>query len=245
MRNAAAVIVFVASFFVRPAVAFEGRMTATVKRGNETSTLIYTVGTNCLRVARGETDQPYTVNLVARDTGVVMLLFPCNCSWVRLNPPSADSPVPPGVGPQASPSGVGNAVGVRPVLPMMPPPMAGRLELVATGDKTNLFGFACTKFELGQRGETMEIWATDRLPPFQPYLQNRPLRFGSRTIEGLWGNLLKTRRLFPLRAVLKFENGAERLRFEVRSVESEKIEDQDGTLFQPPPGYWELPVSSF
>jgi hypothetical protein len=122
----------------------------------------------------------------------------------------------------------------------MPPPMMEKLELTATGDKTNLLGLACEKYELKQRGETMEIWATGHLFPFQPYVQNQPHRFGPRMIEEQWGELLKAKKLFPLLAVLKFENGEERLRFEVKSVTPQKPEEQDSALFQPPAEYREV-----
>jgi hypothetical protein len=86
----------------------------------------------------------------------------------------------------------------------------------------------------------MEIWATDKLLPFQPYQQNQPHRFGPRMIEEQWGDLLKGKKLFPLLAILRFENGAERYRFEVKAVKAEKIDDKDGLLFQPPTEYREI-----
>ena len=115
-----------------------------------------------------------------------------------------------------------------------------KMELKATGEKTNLLGFACEKFEIKQRGETMEIWATDRLLPFQAYVRNQPPRFGPRMIEEQWGGLLTAKRLFPLRASLRFDNGAERFRFEVKAITPEKISDASGKLFQPPPDYQEI-----
>jgi hypothetical protein len=213
------------------------------------------------------------------------LLFPNNGSFVRLKAASEDASsappgfpampqMPPGVGPQASPGA--NAMpamptmpqmpamptmpagGGMPAMPMMPPPMTERIDLTSTGEQTNLLGFVCVKYEIKQGDEVMEIWATDKLFPFQPYQQNQPRRFSPRTIEEQWGELVKARKLFPLLAVLKFEpfrqpvmmpgtnspaqtvpprppDMPERLRFEVKSVTPEKI--PDGTLFQPPPGY--------
>jgi hypothetical protein len=155
------------------------------------------------------------------------------------------SNLPPGVGPQSAPGASGpgpNSSGGAPAfsMPMMPRPLMEKVELTGTGAHTNLLGLACEKFQLKKRGEVMEIWATDALLPFQNYLRDQPHRFGPRMIEEQWGDLLKARKLFPLRAVLKFENGAERLRFEVKSVTPGRIEDKDGALFQPPPDYHEL-----
>lgn len=90
-------------------------------------------------------------------------------------PPPAG--LPPGIGPQA-----GAAAGWG-ALPMMPMEMVEKPELKATGQKTNLLGYACEKFELQQRGEVMEIWATDKLLPFQVWLPNQPHRFGPRMLE--------------------------------------------------------------
>ena len=119
--------------------------------------------------------------------------------------------------------------------------MMEKMELKATGEKTNLLGLACEKYELKQRGETMEVWATGKLFPFQPYLQSQPHRFGPQMIEEQWGGLLKAKKLFPLLAVLRFDNGAERYRIEVQAITPEKIKAGDeAKLFQPPPDYQEL-----
>ena len=50
----------------------------------------------------------------------------------------------------------------------------------------------------------------------------------------------KAKKLFPLLATSKFDNGAERYRFEVRSVTPEKITGGDEQLFQPPTNYFEI-----
>jgi len=114
------------------------------------------------------------------------------------------------------------------------------IELKSTGEKTNLLGFACEKFEIKQRGETMEIWATDQLLPFQNYVRNQQPRFGPRMIEEQWADLLAAKKLFPLRASLHFENGPERYRFEVQSITPQKLTIEDQKLFQPPDGYFEI-----
>jgi hypothetical protein len=133
---------------------------------------------------------------------------------------------------------------------MMPPPMMDQPELKATTDTTNLLGYTCTRYEVRQHGEVMEIWAADKLLTFEPYLQNQPHRFGPRMIEEQWGGLLKAKHLFPLLAVLRFERpampgsnqppeiGPERLRFEVTAITPQKI--TDAALFQPPPDYQEI-----
>jgi Domain of unknown function (DUF4412) len=173
--------------------------------------------------------------------------------------------MPPGIGPQtqSSPSppmniGPTNLPGMpamttmqqmpapaqMPAMPMMPPPMMPgmmeKMELRDTGQKTNLLGFTCGQYEIKQRGETMEIWATDQLFPFQPYMPNQPHRFGPRMMEQQWGDLLKAKKLFPLLATLKFDNGAERYRFEVTSVTPQKLTEEDAKLFQPPTNYFEI-----
>jgi hypothetical protein len=123
---------------------------------------------------------------------------------------------------------------------MMTPMAMQPTELKPTDQTTNLLGYTCTRYELKERGESMEIWATDKLLPFQPWLASQPPRFGPRRIEEQWVELVKARKLFPLRAVLKFENGPERLRFEVTAIEPGKIDPLDAALFQPPPGYQEI-----
>jgi len=261
--------------------AFEGHVTAKLTRGGETQTFRYTVGTNCVRLERGETNRPYAINLIARDTGAVTLLFPHNRSFVRLpvttNPvaprfpagipapampvmpaaPAAPAsmnigptnlpgmpappnfPAPPGGMPAPAPMPMPGLGGGMPAMPMMPMP-GEALELTATGDKTNLLGRACEKYEIKQRGEVMEIWAVEEGFSFRTWQQNQPPRFGPPMIEEKWAGLIRAKKLFPLLAVLKFDGGDERMRFEVTGIQPQKIKDPDGTLFQPPSDYHEL-----
>jgi hypothetical protein len=150
-------------------------------------------------------------------------------------PPMPSMPaLPQGVGPQAQ-SGMPS----MPPMPMMPG-MMEKTELQATGQKTNLLGFACQQYQLKQRGETLEIWATDQLFPYQPYVQNQPHRFGPRRIEEQWPAMLTSRKLFPLLASLRYDNGAERFRFEVQSITPQKLTDEEAKLFQPPEGWFEI-----
>ncbi|MEI8291140.1 MAG: DUF4412 domain-containing protein [Verrucomicrobiota bacterium] len=262
-------------FILLPAAfAFEGHITAAFTGGGQPTALLYTVGTNSLRVENTATNRPNTVDLLDLPSGELTLLFPNNRSFVRLKAIVANATamssgipaLPPGVGPQPvsqaiSPSigptnlpGMSScptpppmpaipnlpAAGGMPAMPMMPPPMMEHMELKATGEKTNLLGFACEQFQIKQRGQIMEIWATDMLLPFQPYVQNQPHRFGPRMIEEQWGELLKAKKLFPLIAVLKFENGPVRYRFEVKKIQSGKMTGADVKQFLPPPEYREI-----
>jgi hypothetical protein len=155
-------------------------------------------------------------------------------------------PLPDRIGPQAGP---GASMAGMPAMPMRSQMTMEQGELKATDQTTNLLGFKCTRYELKQRGEVMEIWATDELFPFQPYMQNQPHRFGPRMLDDQWGETLKSKKLFPLLAILKFDSGSmptnappanvsERLRFEVKSIVQESITDHK--LFQPPSDYHEL-----
>jgi len=160
-------------------------------------------------------------------------------------PPMPNMPaLPQGVGPQSQAGPMTPQAGTLapPGLPPMPmmPGMMEKMELQATGQKTNLLGFACQQYQLKQRGETLEIWATDQLFPYQPYLQNQPHRFGPQRIEEQWPGMLTTRKLFPLLASLRYDNGAERFRFEVQSVTPQKLTDEEAKLFQPPEGWFEI-----
>jgi hypothetical protein len=273
-----------------PAAAFEGRITAASIQGGQATTLLYTVGTNALRLEVTGSDRPNPVDVLDLRAGTLTLLFPHNRSFVRLPPASEPASAPPpgfapppaslpsGLGPQTGtpappapppgfpptglPPGVGpqaqmsNAPGVpampqmpstpgmgslpsMPAMPMMPLP-GEAMELKATGQKTNLLGFTCEQFEIKQRGEIMEVWATDRLLPFQNYVRNQSPRFGPRLIEERWAGLLTAKQLFPLRASLRYENGAERFRFEVLAVTPQTLKPEDAPLFLPPDGYLEI-----
>ena len=158
--------------------------------------------------------------------------------------PAPPGGLPPGIGPQSAGASGAPAMpampGMADGMPMMPMLPMEKVELKATGETTNLLGYACARYEIKQRGEVMEIWATDQLLPYQPWRQNQPLRFGPQMLEEQWGELVKAKKLFPLLATLKRENGPEQLRFEVKSITPEKIEDRDGALFRPPADYREI-----
>jgi len=278
--------------------AFEGRLTATCTLGGQPTALLYTIGTNCLRLEVTGSTRPDPVDVLDRNTGELTLFYPHNRSFVHL-PKAAESaaaptgfPVPPGAGlhpaspalptgvppvigptnlpgmpaaptlPAGLPPGVGpqaqmpnapgapvipqmpgapgmGGMGAMPAMPMMPMPDEA-MELKATGEKTNLLGLACEQFEIKQRGELMEIWATRSLLPFQNYVRNQPPRFGPRMLEERWAGLLTEKKLFPLRASLRFENGPERFRFEVQAITPQKLKPEDAALFLPPQGYFEI-----
>ncbi len=280
MKTETFIAIVVLSFAIHAAFGFEGRITAALTQGGPVANLVYTVGTNYVRIEQTDTGWPHARDIVNLQTGEMTLLFPNNRSFVRLDksggahapsrPADASSagagsqalPTALGAGapPMPAPQGIGptNLPGA-PAMPQMPampgiprpgmgmpatpmmPMMMGRLELRDTGHSTNLLGLACEQYELKQRGETMEIWATDRLLPFQLYLPNQPHRFGPRMIEEQWGDLLKAKQLFPLLAMSKIGNGAERYRFEVQSITPEKINPgEEARLFQPPSDYQEI-----
>src|ERR1022692_581855 len=97
--------------------AFEGRIHAVMTRGNETNALLYTVGTNFLRVEMTATNWPNPVDIVDRNSGAVTLLFPHNRSFVRLKPPAENSSMPPGF--RQMPGGVPPVAGAQPQPPGM------------------------------------------------------------------------------------------------------------------------------
>jgi hypothetical protein len=163
----------------------------------------------------------------------------------RPDMPMPPGGLPPGIGPQAGGSGMSSRpeMPAMPAMPMMAPEMA--LELKATGQQTNLLGYDCQRYEISQHGQTLEIWATDQLLPFQTYVTAEPHRFGPPIIEEQWGQLLTAKRLFPLSAVLRIGNGMERYRFTVQSVTPRKLSATEKAGFVPPENYVELQAPPF
>src|ERR1039458_3593960 len=116
------------------AVAFEGRIHAVVIQGNETNALLYTAGTTSLRVEMTATNWPNPVDILDRNSGALVLLFPNNRSFVHLKStsdaatPIAPGPLgmpmppgglPPGIGPQSAP--VAPSMPAMPNMPALPP----------------------------------------------------------------------------------------------------------------------------
>lgn len=124
-------------------------------------------------------------------------------------------------------------------------PQMAKLELRATGEKSNILNYSCERYEIKQRGQTMEIWATDELSPFIAYLPNQPPSIGPPMIDRQWSSAFAGKNLFPLRASLRMENGVERYHFEVQSITPGKLTKDDLRGFQPPDGYVELQPRPF
>jgi hypothetical protein len=232
---------------------FEGRIQATSTWDGQTISLLYSAGPHCLRVENTATNWPNPIDLLDYDTGVLTLLLPNNRSLLRLpaastttrSPGTALVPgttptIPLGIGPQPNAALPGAAPIPPPSSWPAPPTLGENLALKNTGQTTNILGYLCTGYELKQRGETMTIWATEKLLPFQVWIQNQTTHFGPRQIEDQWAELLKARKLFPLLAILKLDNGPERYRFEVQGITPKRFADSDAPLFQAPGDYQEI-----
>ncbi len=158
---------------------------------------------------------------------------------MQLSDASAGSVLQPG----AMPGGMTGAPGA-PAMPMAMMPRQA-LQLLATADTTNLLGFNCARYQIKDGPETMDIWATADLLPFQPLNEVPPGRNNAYQLERAWGDSLKAKKLFPLLAVLKLGDTQELLRFQVTTVQPGAVVDTDGKLFQPPPGYVSSPAPRF
>ena len=231
---------------------FQGKIRATLTRDSRPEELLYTFGTNFLRVESAATNGLDPADILNRSSGDLILIFPRNRSFVHVKSAARSSQasgpakmpqMPPGIGPQSEPrSAVASGMPASAMVPL-PPVALEKLELRDTNEKTNLLGYACERFQIRQRGKTMDIWATRQLGAFQPYWRSEPSSGSAGTIEAQWSELLKAGNLFPLVAILKLENGRERLHFEADSVTPQNIGDENAELFQPPVDYHEaLPL---
>src|ERR1017187_6569665 len=78
-------VVIISSFCLPPsAFCFEGSIHAAMTRGSQSDVLLYTVGTNFLRVEMTATNWPNPVDILDRNSGELTLLFPNNRSYVHL-----------------------------------------------------------------------------------------------------------------------------------------------------------------
>jgi hypothetical protein len=113
---------------------FAGSISAVEGRPGAMAGLIYTVGTNFLRIAQTETNYPSPIDVVDLSSGRITLIQPMNNTFVRFTPGIQPPPPPhayhPPVGAEPplplAPAGIGptNFSGM-PNMPNMPPPPAG------------------------------------------------------------------------------------------------------------------------
>ena len=217
---------------------FEGSIRSVLTQNGREIPISYIVSADFVRVeAASDAAHLRPINIIDRHSGGVVLVFPRGQNYVRLTKPAASAPVTPRPNwppptPAAGPPGAAWPV---------PPAFAGeRLELKSTGARTNMLGLDCEEFEIKQHNSTMKVWATHQLFPFRGYQANQPHRSVVKRIETEWEKLLADQELFPLMAAFKYSDGKERFRFEVKSIESRKLTEEEKTLFQPPPGYREI-----
>jgi hypothetical protein len=295
--------VVLSSISIAGSAAFEGHIRAVGGRAGAGAGLLYTVGTNFMRVEMTDTNSPNAVDIFDLRSRQVTLVMPISGTFLRFQPAAPGSAgLPPGIGPRSQPGRSPRAPAMRPrvppgvgptnlpgmpsmpappgglppgIGPQAPPPAepeararpnlpdrpanagmasmpamamvppGGGMELQATGQKTSLLNYACERYEIKQGPETMEIWATDQLVPFQVYLSVQPPSVTPPMIECQWSALVSARKLFPLRAVLKTENGVERYRFEVQSITPGRLTEREVLGFQPPEGYVEIQPRPF
>ena len=133
----------------------------------------------------------------------------------------------------------------------MVPPMTGGMgpppELKRTEQKKKLHGFDAALYTFGDRGQTLEIWATNdgQLFPFRLIERDQfANRFGPQMLEEQWATLLRDKSLFPLQATLRMEGGgAAQFTFAAEKIDKKKISDEK--LFQPPEKYLEIQAPPF
>ena len=116
-------LVVLAALPVISSPAFEGYIHATAGSGGAPQPLVYTVGTNAMRIELVDTNAPNTVDLVDRKTGAVTLVYPHNHTLMRLTSSATEaSDVPPGmpIPPGGLPPGIGPNAGHAPGIPATP-----------------------------------------------------------------------------------------------------------------------------
>ena len=204
---------------------FVGRIETKIAIGGDLQYIVYTAGTNMIRIERTDTDRPWPLNLMDRTTGERTILYPHNRSYIKLKEPTPNRD-------QVSRSG----------FPGMPAIMATAepRQLVATGDTTNLLGFTCERFEIKQGIERMTVYAADIGLSFASWRQHAQPALDLRGLEEQWGSTIAGKNMFPLQAVLIIDDQHELLRYDVTSITTQKTGDQLPCLFVPPPDYQEI-----
>ena len=154
--------------------------------------LLYTIGEKALRLEITD-NKTAPVDLVSLESGGLTILFPHNRSFVRVMNGAAGKP--PGAMP--APPSVPSAGAPMPTMPPIPAPPQRQPELKPTGKKEKILGFACEQFEITDRGETIEIWATHDLVPFQNYFRDATPPFGPRSLRGTMGRAIAREEIVP------------------------------------------------
>jgi hypothetical protein len=113
-------------------------------------------------------------------------------------------------------------------------------KLEKTGETETILGYVCEKYiATDKKGETTELWATDKLGNFMGVTAGNPMAGmmggGGRGKKGGWEEMVKGKDgFFPLRVVGKSAKGKESFRMEAKSIEPGALPD---SLFAPPDGF--------
>lgn len=227
-----------------PASGFEGRIIASQILNGVTQTWSYTVSAQHIRIDCAETNFMGVYNIVDRQSGEMILVYPFDHAIVRISSPSATTSHAHRALPVPSEAGMMPAFihGARSEMRMSG---ADELALRPTGETNHFHGYPCGRYEIEWIHARMEIWATEEVFPFQRWRIREPFpRFGPPILEEDWSDLLRKNNLFPMFARVTDPSGRETYRFEVKSISEEAVADPDGQLFSLPPNYRELRPSS-
>ena len=119
MKTWLAIALCLAFIFNFSLQAFEGRITAAVTQGGQTTAFRYTISTSALRLEATGSDRPNPVDALDLRTGTLALFSPHNRSFVYLKPALEIPAAPPGIPAMHAgiPSGVGLQTQAAPAAP--------------------------------------------------------------------------------------------------------------------------------
>src|SRR4051812_12138231 len=63
---------------------FQGRISATFTRGGEALPILYTLGSNSIRIEVTGSPHPHPINIIDREAGALTMVYPHNRSFMRV-----------------------------------------------------------------------------------------------------------------------------------------------------------------
>jgi hypothetical protein len=91
--------------FTAHGAAFQGRINATFTRGGEALPILYTIGSNSIRIEVTGSSYPHPINIIDRQSGALTMVYPHSRSFMRMNSQAqadANRNLPPGFPPASS-----------------------------------------------------------------------------------------------------------------------------------------------
>ena len=201
------------------AAAFEGKVTQSIRGKDKAMFFTYAMKDGLLRMEPQTPEAHGTAMIFNYEKKEMIIMMPEKKMYMTMSLQGAIDSAAQATGHNSSPN------------------------ITKTGKTVTILGYPCEQYQSkGEKGETIEIWVTDKLGMFMGLGSGGGPMGGRRGGGGeqAWEQLVKGKEgFFPLRVIIHDASGKESFALETKSVEPGTL---PASLFTPPDDYKTLSI---